>query len=115
MNKQAASLLLLALCLCSPNMAAADEPIGFRRLRSSLGVGLSVSDWLLGDIGEATSIGVGITIQEAIQYSYFGFGVRLGFGYHLSSQPPSHSMAASTPTTSPPVLALTSPSPTPWN
>jgi hypothetical protein len=81
-------IISLAFCACFPHVALADEPIGFRRLRSSLGVGLSVSDWLLGDIGEVTTVGVGITIQETLQYSYFGFGVRLGFGYHLTNQPP---------------------------
>lgn len=68
--------------------ALADEPIGFHRLRTTMAVGLSLSDWILGDLGAYTQLGMGVVLQQSLQYSYWGFGARISIAYHLSSQPP---------------------------
>ena len=86
--RTAGLLITFLLLLASPDRADADEPLGFQRTHSSLSLGFHVADFLGDDFGEHAGFGFGVTLQEVIQRSYFGFVARITFAVHGSSQPP---------------------------
>lgn len=69
-------LLLSATALAAP---ASFEPVGFRQTRSTFTLGFDVFDYMLGDFGDVSDVGMAVFAEAVLQIKgYYGVAVRFG-------------------------------------
>lgn len=86
MSKISKKMLLLAVLLCGlllPQHLSA-LPLIFRQTRGIFAANIETFDIMAGRYGDAASWGLGISVEAALQASYFGAAFRLGMGRGLT-------------------------------
>lgn len=82
MPKLIAALFFLISFLSSEAVLASPasfEPVGFRQTRSTFTLGFDVFDYMLGDFGDASDVGMSIFAEAVLQIDgYYGAVIRFG-------------------------------------